>query len=106
MKNPKHNPIKPTRPFAYNKVHKLLQLIKGQSANSLSKKTYLASSTISKLRKDPKAGGTRWPRADTLDELYRLVGWELQPVPIKAATRPKKGHKQAAQVIPFFRKAG
>lgn len=73
---------KPERPEYYREVFTVMHCLRGLPATELAKYTYLAPSTISKIRKGPAHGGTRFPRADTLEELFRLAGYETKRVQI------------------------
>lgn len=106
---------KPTTPYDYKPVHFALNKLAGMSASGLAKHTSLAAGTIAKLRRAPKDGGTKHPRAYTVDELFRLAGYERRPVPIgdpvqvpaarertkKKVKAPKSRPNQTAELIPF-----
>lgn len=99
------DPNKPIRPSEYKRTHEALQLIKGISANSLCKESFLWPGTVSKLRRAPKDGGTRHPQATTLDEIFRLAGYKQILVPLSSAEivplAPKSSHKSRSNVVPL-----
>ncbi len=67
------------RPELDRDQFKVLHAIRHIETKDAAKSSFLAYSTISKLRRNPRDGGTRFPRHTTLVELAWLAGkrWEL-----------------------------
>jgi transcriptional regulator with XRE-family HTH domain len=82
------------RPEYDRLVFDVLHSLKGISAASLAKQSFLSASTISKIRRGPAHGGTRHPWGSTLDELARLSGGEMRFVArVNAPSEPKHDTK-------------
>lgn len=70
---------RPKRPERDRDVFTLLHALRGKETKDLAKRSFLAATTIRKIRVGPSHGGTRYPRHTTMVELARLAGkrWEL-----------------------------
>ena len=67
------------RPEYDRAVFEVLHAIRGRSALSISKLCYVSPGTISKWRRGPKFGGTRYPMHHTLSAVAKVAGlkWVL-----------------------------
>ncbi len=67
------------RPELDRDQFKVLHALRGIETKDIAKKSFLAYSTVAKLRRNPRDGGTRFPRHTTLVELARIAGkkWDL-----------------------------
>ncbi len=68
-------------------VHSILHALRGRSSNSLHKQTGLAHTTISKIRRGPKYGGTRRPQLATVMLLAKAAHMELVAVETQVAEK-------------------
>lgn len=95
---------RPIRPEYDRAVFEVLHVIRGRSANSISKLTYVSPGTISKWRRGPKFGGTRYPQHHTLAAVAKVAGlkWVLVEDKAKAGKdverREKSGRSVSAAV--------
>lgn len=69
---------KPKYPELDRMVFDVIHELAGIAATELAEKSFLSASTISKIRRGPANGGTRYPRGITLQELARLAGGEIR----------------------------
>lgn len=79
---------KPEKPHRDRLVFHVLRLIRGQTHSSAARAAGLSPSTISRLRKGVKAGGTRYPQAITITLILNANGYDLRPV--KQTNRSQK----------------
>jgi hypothetical protein len=66
------SPKKPTRDQI---TFEVLRLLRDQPAASVARVAGISSSTISKLRRGPRAGGTRYPQNLTIDLILESQGY-------------------------------
>ena len=56
-----------------------LRIMNGdENANRVGRKTHLSGSTIRNMRREPKRGGTMYPRALTLAKIGQAYGYNLE----------------------------
>lgn len=68
------------RPEYDRAVFEVLHAIRGRSAREIASQTYVSAGTISKWRRGPKYGGTRYPQHHTLSAVAKVAGlrWVLE----------------------------
>jgi transcriptional regulator with XRE-family HTH domain len=57
-----------------------LRLIKGKSPSEVAKETGMSASTIAKWRVDPRRGGTRYPRMNSIVKVLDACNADLEVV--------------------------
>jgi hypothetical protein len=70
-------PKKPSRPEIDREAFEVLHPLAGETTADLARRSFLSYSTIRNMRKNPKDGGTKFPRRMTIAELGRLSGRKL-----------------------------
>ncbi len=80
------------RPEYDRAVFEVLHAIRGRSAREVAAQTYVSAATISKWRRGPKYGGTRYPQHHTLCAVAKVAG--LRWVLVDDDAAPRQVHTQ------------
>lgn len=70
---------RPVRPEYDRAVFEVFHALAGVPATQIAKKTWVSAGTISKWRRGPKFGGTRYPQHATMSAVAKVAGlkWVL-----------------------------
>lgn len=78
-------------------IFEVLRLVKGINHSQVARKAGLSPTTVSKLRRSTKDGGTRFPHSITLQAIARAAGYRMAWEPIEDARRSERETRAALQ---------
>lgn len=91
---------RPVRPEYDRAVFEVLHALAGVPSTQIAKKTWVSAGTISKWRRGPKFGGTRYPQHATMAAVAKVAGlkWVLVEDKAKGAGNDARREKSSRSV--------
>lgn len=79
-------------------IFEVLRLVRGLNHSEVARKAGISQSTVSKLRRSTKDGGTRFPHSVTLQAIAKAAGYKMTWEPIAPPHRASRHERQEARL--------